>query len=585
MAYIQSTASGETIHLTDSADSKVLEFGLHGKAEQKQYSGKNLLQNTATTQTVNGVTFTVNSDGSVKANGTATNIAVLDNTVTLKSGSYILSMGNNPNASVGMQLFRTTDNTFIVSSMSQDNVVFTLEEETECKLRIRVSNGAVVSNFTFYPMIRLASITDSTYEPYVGGMASPSPDYPQNIEVAGASGSIEVESVGKNVWNGDTLSLFIESDKGTAYTSGTTKSPYIKCKENTTYTIQKKSGTRFIVATYADIPSDGMKCIDFVTGFTNSTLTITPSKGAKYLMAWVWNSATDTDITLEEMLSTVQIEYGTVATPYEAFKESTSLISTPEGLASVGGVYDEIIKYADGSGKRIQRIGKKVFDGSDGESWSWNSTTLFATTFSIQDTAKKVNNAETANMKCTHFIAVARNAISNYTECCFINSNGTFGFKKSGIASTDDAKAWVKANPITVWYELETPIITDLTAEEIAEIEKLHTFYPVTNISNDADCNMFIKYNTFRYEWVEPKTDWKSTDRFNFSDYNRIKNNLIWLHAKSEELWKKFNIEDMGEDITSYATYWNVDMFNAFAIIGKSVMSGSPTLFSHLETA
>lgn len=35
-------------------------------------SGKNLLQHTATTQTINGVTFTVNEDGSVTANGTAT---------------------------------------------------------------------------------------------------------------------------------------------------------------------------------------------------------------------------------------------------------------------------------------------------------------------------------------------------------------------------------------------------------------------------------------------------------------------------------------------------------------------------------
>lgn len=65
-------------------------------------------------------------------------------------------------------------------------------------------------------------------------------------------------------------------------------------------------------------------------------------------------------------------------------------------------------------------------------------------------------------------------------------------------------------------------------------------------------------------EWTEPKTNWSSTDRFNISDFNRIKNNLKWLHNKSIELYRDFAIEDMGEDITSYESYWNVEYFNAF---------------------
>ena len=65
-------------------------------------------------------------------------------------------------------------------------------------------------------------------------------------------------------------------------------------------------------------------------------------------------------------------------------------------------------------------------------------------------------------------------------------------------------------------------------------------------------------------EWTEPKTNWSATDRFNISDFNRIKNNLKWLHNKSIELYRDFAIEDMGEDITSYESYWNVNYFNAF---------------------
>lgn len=65
-------------------------------------------------------------------------------------------------------------------------------------------------------------------------------------------------------------------------------------------------------------------------------------------------------------------------------------------------------------------------------------------------------------------------------------------------------------------------------------------------------------------KWEEPKIDWKSTDRFNFSDYNRIKNNISYVFRKSTELNKPFDIEDMGEDINDYASFWNVIYFNAW---------------------
>lgn len=65
-------------------------------------------------------------------------------------------------------------------------------------------------------------------------------------------------------------------------------------------------------------------------------------------------------------------------------------------------------------------------------------------------------------------------------------------------------------------------------------------------------------------EWIEPKTDWKTTDAFNFVDYNRIKNNLQYLRQRGVELVIPFSIEEMGEDITSYEEDFDVDAFNRF---------------------
>lgn len=62
--------------------------------------------------------------------------------------------------------------------------------------------------------------------------------------------------------------------------------------------------------------------------------------------------------------------------------------------------------------------------------------------------------------------------------------------------------------------------------------------------------------------WIEPKTDWTSQDTFNFSDYNRIKNNIAYLRERAVKLVKPFEIQDMGNDMTSYAELFDASKFN-----------------------
>jgi hypothetical protein len=62
--------------------------------------------------------------------------------------------------------------------------------------------------------------------------------------------------------------------------------------------------------------------------------------------------------------------------------------------------------------------------------------------------------------------------------------------------------------------------------------------------------------------WIEPKKDWTSQDTFNFSDYNRIKNNIAYLRERVVKLVKPFEIQDMGDDMTSYAELFDASKFN-----------------------
>lgn len=54
--------------------------------------------------------------------------------------------------------------------------------------------------------------------------------------------------------------------------------------------------------------------------------------------------------------------------------------------------------------------------------------------------------------------------------------------------------------------------------------------------------------------WIQPKTNWAVGDRFNISDYNRIKGNLNFLHERAEEFYPNFGIIDMGAD-KGYSDY------------------------------
>lgn len=61
-------------------------------------------------------------------------------------------------------------------------------------------------------------------------------------------------------------------------------------------------------------------------------------------------------------------------------------------------------------------------------------------------------------------------------------------------------------------------------------------------------------------EWITPKTDWYGNvdattglyvgDRFNASDFNRIKNNLTYLRDFATSLYNEFSIISVGNDKT-----------------------------------
>ena len=130
-------------------------------------SSKNLLANTATSATVQGITWTVNNDGSVTANGSTPASSYSSITVRekfwLPQGEYILS-GSPEGASDNTYLLRMYNATRGYINDYGEGASFTSDGEYFNFAQIIIFKNTKVDNLTFYPMIRKTDITDDTYE-------------------------------------------------------------------------------------------------------------------------------------------------------------------------------------------------------------------------------------------------------------------------------------------------------------------------------------------------------------------------------------------------------------------------------------
>ena len=139
------------------------------------YQRKNLLKNTITSRTINGVTFTVNDDGSVAVNGTATVqtpfiIAELKWLVkNIPVGKYTLTGCPEGGSSTGYRMYAFKANKELSYTDTGHGFTGNFDYNSgqqSANIAIVIGAGVNADNLIFRPMLRYAEITDDTYEPY-----------------------------------------------------------------------------------------------------------------------------------------------------------------------------------------------------------------------------------------------------------------------------------------------------------------------------------------------------------------------------------------------------------------------------------
>lgn len=128
------------------------------------------------TKTESGVTFTVNDNGTINVNGTATSDITIslgktyisDNDFTfsgIDSGSastYYLRFIARDSGGQAIQI----DGQVFIDVYTQETTKTLPDTVSYVDTYIGVKNGTAINNIIFEPMIRLATETDATFEPY-----------------------------------------------------------------------------------------------------------------------------------------------------------------------------------------------------------------------------------------------------------------------------------------------------------------------------------------------------------------------------------------------------------------------------------
>ena len=445
-------AEGTAIVVNDASDDHIRGLNLYGKSTQFTTTGKNLLPTTLVTGvTRNGITFTpkFGPDGEllyIDANGTATDLAYITvvSTLNLPEGEYILSgCPDGGSASTYDIRFNGTPARDYGEGSRFNITADSLQNSVTCV----VNSGMWVNGLRFYPMIRPASIEDSSFEPYTSGVASPSPDVPRTIV------NVEkpiVNVCGKNlipypyinesiVSNGITFT--VNSDGSVTANGTSTGTAYFPLQSISSYSdvcpIQKGhyvlSGAPIEYCRVAIGIWKNEKRISTESAYVNKPYNVIISDDD---VRFDIVCTVDAGITLNNAVFRPQLEVGDIPTAYEPYiGRSIALAGTLSGIPVTTGANYIPGNYTDENGQEwicdevdlergvlIQRLYTRVFDGVDNETIARYAERENVYGFTLKFT--DANMEKLAHVAyCTHFENIVT-GISSANKECFLCGAG-----------------------------------------------------------------------------------------------------------------------------------------------------------------
>lgn len=503
---------GET-HLADSDNGKIQDMMLYGKSEQKQYSGKNLFTFSNDLKDVNGVIFEA-KDGIITAKGTSTerytNTYLAFNypkDIFTIGETYTFSLNSNDANLCLYALYKENDMTDYKSlfSVTTKCAAVKIPDNVDLIIRCVVDINATV-NATATIQIEKGS-ESTTYEPYVGGQPSPSPDYPQEIK---SVVNPTVKVCGKNLLNPTLFKDYLLTMHGVTCKSVTdeTGSYFLLdgtadsetdfwIQGNTVFTYDG-SADKLTISVREACPDSYYLCVGRLEKDFRNTKAVTTSLKSFSFYIHVLKGAVINNYRIY-----VQVEVGDIATDYEPYHEQT--VTLPYTLNAIpvssgGNVTIDgqqyIADYVDVErGKLVRMCKEYVITGSERLAMYWLGNASYLRNVCCINNFENIVLYDGINplaMSDMFIGKISENADDERAIYLILRGSGdkTLAIKfldSDGITTVDLAKQWlIEHKPKTV-FVLSTPEEIDLTSEEVQAFKALATYYPITNISINSE--------------------------------------------------------------------------------------------------
>lgn len=127
------------------------------------------------------------------------------------------------------------------------------------------------------------------------------------------------------------------------------------------------------------------------------------------------------------------------------------------------------------------------------------NTTLFYCTVSDK---KKGGD----NFVCDRFqVRSVTSATNDFPGICGNPDYPLVYVRVAGVYTLGEFIDWIAENPITIVYQVNEPIETALSEEELAAYSSLHTYRGTTTISNDASAHMAVEYVMDAKKYIDSK--------------------------------------------------------------------------------
>ena len=458
--------------------------------------GKNLFNSGLfSTSAVNGVTFTLNSDGAITTSGTATATAEIQSqTFDIQPGTYKLN-GVANGASLSPENYNLSlrlSNGSIVAICSVDgaDTSFTVAEVTTVHMRIRVFNGVNANNLVFKPMIRLASVSDASFAPYsnicpISGwtgvkvtrtgknLAGPITDHPNGARITGYTAQGNWPKL-KNIYKAGTYSLSV-----TAYSPNENGN-----KSDIRMWFHRLSDQKWCNLNGQEAGGLGQMVFPSVAG----SITTTPQR---YETTFVLPFDCD-EITLGYYYSgryleysDLQLELGSTATAYEPYQGQTYEVTFP---SEAGTVYGGTLDVA--SGKLVVDMATIIMRGllSDGYSSSGSDHMYYGY---VSSTARPLNYT---NQLWSH-VKRANPSGDNY-NCGIMFESGLVRLHIASIEQTVAAyREYLNSNEVQCCYQI-SPVSISLTPTEIKTLLGSNNIWSDagnTAVTYPADTKLYIE--------------------------------------------------------------------------------------------